>query len=70
MLLAHFRHEHHEFIAALTAEQVAFADHIAKPIRHDLQHLVAHVVAELVVYRLEAVEIELEQRDTAAMALG
>jgi hypothetical protein len=68
--LARFRHEHHEFIAALTAEQVALADHIAKPIRHYLQHLVAHVVAELVVYRLEAVEIELEQRDTAAMALG
>ena len=62
------RHQHHEFITPLAAEQVALADHVAEAIGNYLQYPIADAVTKTVINGLEAVEIELKQADGMAVA--
>ena len=59
-VLAAFGHglQHHELVAAEARDHVARLDDGAEPVRHFLEQLVADGMAERVVDRLEAVEID------------
>src|SRR5262249_59614577 len=59
-----------ELVAAEARERVARSQHLRQA-RADLaQHLVAGVMAERVVELLEAVEVDQQQRELVALALG
>ena len=56
--LDHVLGDHHELVAAQPGQDVGGAQPVAQAPRHDLQHLVADVVAQRVVDGLEAVEVD------------
>ncbi len=57
-----------ELVAAEPGDEIGLVDAGAQPHRHFLEQFVADRMAEAVVDALEAVEIEIEQRQPAAMA--
>ena len=63
------RHQHHEFIAADARHGVVAAQVATQTQRHILEQQVADMVAERIVDRLEAIEVEEHQREVAAVAL-
>ena len=62
--------QHREFIAAEARDHVDFPDTGDQPFRHYAQYLVARVVAQTVVDVLETVEVEKQDRQHLATALG
>ena len=55
-------HHDDELVAAESGQHVALAQRRAQPLGHDLQQLVADLVAEAVVDRLEVVEVDEQHR--------
>jgi hypothetical protein len=64
------RQDDRELVAAETRHGVGLAQHAAHPRRHTRQHAVAGVMAERVVDLLEAVQVEDQQRQRRARAVG
>ena len=62
--------EHRELVAAQTRDDVVSAHHGVQPLADRAQQLVADLMAELVVDRLEAVEVEVEQVKRASRCRG
>jgi hypothetical protein len=57
-----------EFVPPQARDGIAVAHGAGQPLRDDAQHLVARLVALLIIDALEAVQIDEEQRDRAAVA--
>src|SRR5207237_795064 len=66
---ADVRQQDAEFLAAVTADQVAFAHHRAQGFSHLLQHLVADAVSVGVIDRLEVVDVHHHAAEAVAIAL-
>ena len=64
------RRQHEELVAAEAADRVVRAHRGLQRLRHPHQQRVALAVAEPVVYRLEAVEVDEEQRHRRACSVG
>jgi hypothetical protein len=63
--------EHHqELVAAVPADGVGFAHAGQQALRGIAQQGIAHRVAEGIIHRLEAIEVDEQQRDLVAAALG
>ncbi len=61
--------EDHELVAAQTSDRVAVAHQVFEALGDGDQQLVADLVPEVVVDRLEAVEVDEQQRDHAGAAM-
>ena len=61
--------QHHELVAGETSEHVAAREHAAQTLGQQAQHLIADLVAERVVDRLEAVDVEHRDRERRAGAV-
>jgi hypothetical protein len=59
----HVFQQQHELVAAQPGQRVGRSHHHSQPVRHLAQHRVAGSVAEAVVDRLEAVEVDEQQRE-------
>ena len=57
-----------ELVAAQPRDRVGLAQAVAEPLRHDRQQAVAGAMAEAIVDRLEAVEVEDHDREQALVA--
>ena len=68
ILVAELVQENRELVSAQPGERVALPQARLEAARHRRQQLVAHQVAETVVDDLEAVEVEIERRESAAAA--
>ena len=66
LLVAHRLQQDGELVSAEARERVAVAQARLEPPRHRDQQLVAHQVAEAVVDHLEAIEIEIKNRESPA----
>ena len=62
------REHDREQVAAQARDAVDVARRLAQPLRHLLQHAVADLLAEGVVDRLEALEVDQRQRERASPA--
>ena len=58
-----------EFVAAQPGDEIGRPDGVAQERRGALQHFVARLVSELVVHRLEAIEVGVEQRARLILAI-
>ena len=67
---AGFRQHDHEFIAAITTCRITPADAVQQAGSHLLQKQVSHIMAELVVHSLEAIEIEQQQSNCLVLSRG
>ncbi len=63
-------HHDDELVAAEAGQHVVLAQHRAQPLGHDLEELVADLVAEAVVDRLEVVEVDEQDGDLAHLGRG
>ena len=54
--------EHNEFVAAEAGDEILWPQHLAQPVRHRAEQLVAAGMAERVVDLLELVEVDEQQR--------
>ena len=63
-------HDDDELVATEPGEHVAFAQHRAQPLGHDLQQLVADLVPEAVVDRLELVEVDEQHGDVVDLGVA
>src|SRR6266511_5400699 len=61
--------QHRELVAAEPRDDVAGAQRLFEPRRDHLEQIVAGLVAEAVVYELEAVEVEKDDRRPVATTL-
>ncbi|MNI89298.1 hypothetical protein D3C73_1466850 [compost metagenome] len=61
--------QQHELIAADSGQGILVTHVLAQAQRHFSQQQIAHVMAERIVDRLEAVQIDEHQRKTAALRL-
>ena len=68
LLLPGAHRDHGELVAALAAADVLLAQRVAQRDRDEPQRVVAGEVAELVVDRLEAVEVEQHEREGILVA--
>ena len=68
LVLAGAHRDHRELVAALTAADVLLAQRVAQRDRDEPQRVVAGEVAELVVDRLEAVEVHQHEREGVVVA--
>ena len=63
-------HRHHELVSAEPSHQVALASRSAQTFRDLLEQGIARRVTQVVVDRLEAVEVEEEKADAGSVPLG
>ncbi|MNI47441.1 hypothetical protein D3C73_1019610 [compost metagenome] len=68
--MAHAHQQHGEFIATKPGRHVGHADGPRHPVRGFLQHRVARGMAMQVVDRLEAVQVDGQEREGIAAALS
>ena len=66
----HFGQHHHEFIAAETGHDVAFAYAVAQALRHVLEQCIAYCMPERVVDGLEAIQIQEDHRQRTLFPVG
>ena len=60
----------HEFVPAETRQGVTRSDDTPEAFGHDAEHLVAHLVTEVVVDDLETIDVTEEHRDPSSGAGG
>ncbi len=62
--------QHHELVTTVAGHEIGIARGPHDPVGHLAQHVVAHLVPERVVDRLEPVEVDEKQPDAVARPLG
>ena len=65
-----FRHQDHEFVAAVTRDNIGTAAILLENVAHALQYHVAFEVAVEIVHELEAVEVHQDEREGTVCARG
>src|SRR5690606_17565496 len=68
--LASIGQQYRELLTAPARDDVGAAERAPENLRHVPQHVVTDEVAELVVYRLEAVDVDEDQADVITVAEG